>query len=259
MRSFGGACAIVMAFCLVTQASAASIGRAGFSAAAVNINFDNLPNHTLVSTQYQALGVNFSGVALPQTNSDFIGSYGPLASPPNILVKQGGNIINLTFVNGLAGTPAPTSGVGADIIFRDTGDVVTLEVFGAGGASLGSATTPPDTGVGDEVFLGFAANGILTARLTFDAGDTTVGIDDLIFEPVVPEPASALLLLAGAIAPAGACLRKRRCRSQVSRVAKMPRPIANANISPRLSIASSTAPPSDGSSTTPARPSISPS
>lgn len=215
MRSCSGACAIVMACCLVTQASAATIGRAGFSAGAVNINFDSLPNHTPVSTQYQALGVKFSGTALPQTNSDSTSFYGPLASPPNILLKQGGNIINLTFVNGLAGTPAPTSAVGADIIFRDTSDVTTLEVFGAGGVSLGTTTTLPDTGTGDEVFLGFAAPGILTARFTFDVGDTTVGIDDLIFETVVPEPTSAILLLAGAIATAGAHLRKRRCRTQV--------------------------------------------
>ena len=172
--------------------------RSGFSAAAIDINFDQFPDGsnvasgTPITNQYAEWGVLFSGPSGPEANGDNQTYYVPLASPPNVLIA-GGSQIWLNFVDPVSGLAASTSAVGADIIFRDTGDVTTLEVFDAFGVSLGSVTTPPDTGIGDEVFIGFSDPVIHSAIFFFDRGDSVVGIDNLIMEPV-PEPGAILIL-----------------------------------------------------------------
>ena len=158
------------------------------------INFDNLAGGTTVTNQYAGLGVTFSGTNSPITSDSFTGSYGSLASD-TILLSGGGSpsIINLIF-------SSVVGYVSADIIFRDTGEVASLQVFNAAMASLGSWTTLADTGPGDEVTLLGTVAGIAFATLTFDATDTVVGIDNLGFTDIsVPEP-SVLVLLAFGLA-----------------------------------------------------------
>ena len=69
------------------------IGRDDFSPEAIDINFDEfpdgteVPNETLINSQYAELGVLFSGpLNDPEANGDFQEFYGPLASPPNVLL-----------------------------------------------------------------------------------------------------------------------------------------------------------------------------
>jgi hypothetical protein len=182
-------------------ASAIPLNRGDFSPAAVDIDFEGFPTHTLISTQYQPLGAVFTTIGgTPQANADNIPSYGPLASG-NILatgVSLGSDHIEMSFVDPISGLPAATAGVGADIIFRDTGTVATLEVFDAAMSSLGLTTTAPDLGGTDEVFLGFSAPGIYKAVFTFAANDTFAGIDNLIFERV-PEPSSLAMIALASI------------------------------------------------------------
>jgi hypothetical protein len=186
-------------------AAAVPLDRGDFSGAAININFDGFPSHTQISTQYQSQGVVFTTIgSSPETNSDFAGSYGPLASGSILATGQslGTNRIEMSFVHPVSGLPTPTTGVGADIIFRDTGTTATLEVFDSNLSSLGSATTLPDGGPTDEVFLGFGTANIYKAVFTFGASDTLAGIDNLVFEPV-PEPSAALLAILAACGMAG--------------------------------------------------------
>jgi hypothetical protein len=192
---------LILPFALAPAVFAAPLSRGDFSASAIDIDFEGFPTHTQITTQYQSLGVVFTTIgSSPQANNDFQAQYGPLASG-NILAagtSLGSNQIELSFVNPVTGDPAATTGVGADIIFRNTGNFATLEVFDASMMSLGSVTTPPDMG-DDEVFLGFGATPIYKAILTFNASDSFVGIDNLIFEPV-PEPATLVLAALAVIA-----------------------------------------------------------
>ena len=160
----------VLSATLAAPAMAGDLTRDDFSPLAVDVNFDvfpgggAVPNGTLISDQYADVGVTFAGPTFPEANGDFQSSYGPLASPPNVLLvgtNIGTDVITVTFVQpGDSDTPAETTAVGADVIFRDTGRVATLEIFDAEGASLGQAVTPPDGGAADEVFIGLAAPGI---------------------------------------------------------------------------------------------------
>lgn len=183
---------LVMLLLMSSVIVADPIGRDDFSPDAIVINFDQfpdgsiVPNHTVITTHYEQWGVLFSGPVDPTANGDHQYYYGPLASPPNVLL-EGGSEIWLDFVHPVSGLPAPTSAVGADIIFRDTGTVSMLEVFDDSGIRLGSVTSPPDTGIGDEIFIGFADPIIYSAIFYFNPGDDIVGIDNLILEPV-PEP-----------------------------------------------------------------------
>jgi hypothetical protein len=97
----------------------------------------------------------------------------------------------ITFVDPMSGLAAPTSAVGADIIFRDTGKVARLEVFDASGASLGSLSTPPDTGFRDEVFVGFEDPVIFSATFVFDPSESIVGIDNLILSLSTNKPSQS--------------------------------------------------------------------
>lgn len=189
---------------------AAPLNRVDFSAAAVDIDFEGFPTHTQISTQYQSQGVVFTTAgSSPQANNDNAASYGPLAAG-NILAtgsSLGSSTIEMSFIDPVSNLPAATSGVGADIIFRDTLSTATLEVFDAAMMSLGSVTTAPDAGPVDEVFLGFGAPGIYKAVFTFAVNDSFAGIDNLIFEPV-PEP-TALILCVAAFFSLSMCRRNR--------------------------------------------------
>jgi hypothetical protein len=182
-------------------ASAEPLNRGDFSPVALATGFEGFPNHTQLSTQYQLSGIVFTTAgSSPQVNNDFEAQYGPLANG-NILAtgtSLGSNQIELRFVDPLTGNPAATTGVGADIIFRNTGNTATLEVFDSDMLSLGSVTTGADGGPDDEVFLGIGVGFIHRAVFTFNASDTFAGIDNLIWEPV-PEP-TALMLAALALA-----------------------------------------------------------
>jgi hypothetical protein len=180
---------LVVLMLVTNSVWAQPLTRIDFSLQAINIDFDlfpdgsSVPNNTPITTQYENWGVLFSSLSTPQTSSNYQSSYGSLASPPNVLLA-GGSEITLNFMHPVSGMPVPISAVGADIIFRDTSDVTTLEVFDAFGYSLGFTTTPPDGGAGDEVFIGFADPRIHKAVFSFDTSDRTVGLDNLIFEPI---------------------------------------------------------------------------
>jgi len=170
-------------------AAAAPVDRADFSGDAVNIDFEGYADGVAITNQYDPLGVSFSGAEFDNSNTGF---YGPLAMG-NIAMTSV-SLIGLDFT-ALGGT---TDAVGADIVFRDNGGIATLTVFDSGGGVLGSVSTAPDTGIGDEVFLGFEAAGIASATFAFDLADTYAGIDHLVFEPV-PAPGAAGVLGAGGL------------------------------------------------------------
>ena len=68
--------------------AAGPTGRGDFSPDAIDINFDQfpdgsiVPNHTAITTHYEQWGVLFSGPVSPTANGDYQGFYGPLTSPP---------------------------------------------------------------------------------------------------------------------------------------------------------------------------------
>jgi hypothetical protein len=184
-------CAIVGLVFVSSQIAEANPTRSDFLPSAINIDFDYLPggstlipHGTIITNQYQSLGVLFSGLSDPEifaTPGGYVHELGEL----NTLIHNGGEIwVELS---------NPVQALGADIIYRDTGDVATLEVFDASWNSLGSITTPPDQYVGDEVFIAVADSSITYAKFYFDAGDSVVGIDNFVAGSVIPAPGAILL------------------------------------------------------------------
>ncbi len=171
-------------------AAAAPVDRADFAGDAVNIDFEGFADGVAITTQYDPQGVTFSGAEFDNSNTGF---YGPLAMG-NIAMTSV-SLIELDFA-ALGGT---TDAVGADIIFRDDNEIATLFVYNAGGDILGAVSTGPDTGIGDEVFLGFEADGIASASFVFDASDGYAGIDHLVFGALVPAPGAVGVLGAGGL------------------------------------------------------------
>lgn len=187
---------------LAASASAGVITRSDLSPSAVTISFNDLANATPVTTQYQPIGATFlSQLGAPTTDNTNASFYGPLGNG-NILRSNGSSTTLRCVLPG--GAPAATSAMGADIIFRDTNQTTTLRVYDVNDVLLGSAITPPDTGIGDEVFLGFAAPNIAYGVFEFDPADTYVGIDNASFEPI-PAPGIGAVLLVGC---SGVCRRR---------------------------------------------------
>jgi hypothetical protein len=188
------ACVVALALCVPT--SGQPITRSDLALGSTNITFNTLPNAIAVGVQYRPDGADFSGTGgaplIDNTNAQF---YGPLANG-NILRATGSNIM-LRFVTP-GGGQGTTAAVGADIIFRETGQTTTLNVFSATDVLLGSVITPPDMGLGDEVFLGYAAPGIAYAVFVFDSRDLYVGIDNAAFGSI-PSPGGAPFLAAGLV------------------------------------------------------------
>ncbi len=181
-------------------AQAGPIDRVEFGPTAVDVDFEGFSNDTALTTQYQTLGLVFGG---ERVNNQFAASYGPLAMG-NILLADGSSI-EIEIVDPATGLGSTTSAIGADIVFRNTDDIARLNVYDAGMSLLGSVSTPPDTGAGDEVFLGFEADGIAFVEFVFDPSDSVVGLDNLVLRAV---PAPGGIGLVAVLAVGGA--RRRR-------------------------------------------------
>jgi hypothetical protein len=208
-------------------AACAALWLCAGNAQAVVINFDTLPNGTAVANktaignQYADYHVSFTSSApggLP-TAGVFAGE---ATSPPNVLQGvtpgQSGGLftIEMDFVGAFA-----TSQVSATLISVGNA-TVTATAFAADGTTVIDAvdvTHGPGAGVGLNNHDPITLKGKGIERVTFAITKTGAvpdgfGVDDISFVPAplaVPEPASALALVAGGIAAVGyGRLRRRR-------------------------------------------------
>lgn len=173
---------------VVTYFSAASYS------SAVVIDFDDVASGTEITNQYAGLGVTFSGLVNPVTDDTNSAFYGPLASG-NVLLADGGDAntgggyIDLFF--------SSVGSFSVDLIFLDTGNTATIDVYDSSNLLIDSRVSNVDTGLGDDqrMFVSYLEETeIAWARISFITGDQIVGIDNLTLFAPVPEPSSILLL-----------------------------------------------------------------
>ena len=157
--------------------------------------------------------------ALTDINATYSTVFGDF-SPVRIFTPTGSNITDATFsLPGSGGlTPATVSGFGAVFTDVDLPNLTSLEFFDSDNNSLTKIFAPQGTvASGGLSFLGAIADaGERIARVRITTGTTALGpndfpgdgvdvvtMDDFLYaEPVVPEPASAILALLGVQAAA---------------------------------------------------------
>jgi hypothetical protein len=206
----------------VELAIAVPVELTDFSASAIIVNFDSLPNGdsiagiavppysgsinpaSVIDDEYASLGVEFSSVdsgAVAVT--DATGQVGGISSPNSLVgtldstrFTTGGPIF-ASFVDPLTGLPATTTSVGAFSIDVDISPVA-LTAFDLNGAVLETVFFAVGAN-GSVDFAGISrTEGIASVSIN-DPGTDFLAIDNFIFEPVTRAqiPVSPVLALVG--------------------------------------------------------------
>ncbi len=181
------------------------------TAGATTINFDDLAEGTLLSTQYSALGVTFaanafSGPGNSSSGSDWASNtdmtitatdIGGLGAPSlvsgKLLHSFGGWLAEDGDASFWINFSAPVNTISLDFAGISTAADVRLFVYN--GATL--LSTVAATGTGQKT-LSFAAASITKVAVAPGSFNDWVGVDNLNFTPsAVPEPASYALLALG--------------------------------------------------------------
>lgn len=179
------------------------------------INFDDLSDGDIVTTQYQSLGVTFSNtlvqtVGLSLNEFDF-----PPESGTNVAIDNGGPI-SITFVD-------PILTFGAYFTYLEP---LTVDAFDASGDLVDVATSlfsdnlgygDGDTGSSPDEFIPVTfASGISSVTITGDPFGYSFAMDDATITDLpetgtsVPEPGSLSILLIGVLALAAFVGKERR-------------------------------------------------
>jgi hypothetical protein len=171
------------------------------------IQFDELPNLTVVHDQYLSLGLRLSSPSAAGAPVIFATFESPV-SAPNFLVGEdestdtnpgveyGNNApalsITMTFV--VPGDPAKdaiTTSVSFAEVYSNTGNVTRAEGYDAAGNLVASAKITGDTLTPGQILTLSSSSGIHRAVVVFDAAgaggifEDTAGIDDVQFDPVM--------------------------------------------------------------------------
>lgn len=132
------------------------------------LTFDDLPDGTVLTTQYQSLGVTAAGA----TVLDDLYSPWPAHSAPNVVYAPAG-LITFTFA------PAVTGSLQSVSAYVSGYSAVGLYAYDASGTVLGQTLLP--TNGGANVMLAFTSPGNPIASVQIHDGGGTFVVDDLTF------------------------------------------------------------------------------
>jgi hypothetical protein len=178
---------------------------------ATTINFDAVPNNTIITTQYAPLGAVFSSTSGGPRATYIVDVPGEASSLPNFLVGMLDPFqpIIMDFVL------PPTGPIGATLI--SVGDnIVTATAYASDLTTVldSISVTNPGTGAGAYQSDPITLNGNGVARVVFAISllrnlNDGFGIDDVTFT-TVPEPCGLALLAAGALGFSAIAWRRQR-------------------------------------------------
>ena len=166
-------------------------------AAPVTLTFDEFSDGTVLSTQYQGLGVTVSGATVvPALNTPWPANTGANAAfaLTGLMTFSVNSLITGAIQSVLAYVSSDSLAVG-------------LFAYDAANDLIGQALTP--SVANNNFFLSFTSSGNPITRVEFLAGPSDYAIDTLTFTPAaaIPEPATTWLLGLGLLGLIGAARR----------------------------------------------------
>lgn len=209
------------------------------TASAVTINFDNLADGTVLSTQYAAQGVTF--VANAFTGAGSSTSLQPWATNTSMVVTStdlgglgtpslaSGNLLHAfgsTYTGWLSENGDPsffmnfsTAISSISVTFAGVSTGPDTRIFAYNGNTLLATIAGPTTTTG-QFTLSYSAASITRVAVAAGSYNDWVGVDNVVFTqvgatPAVPEPATWAMMLVG-FGGMGAAMRYRRRKQSVS-------------------------------------------
>jgi hypothetical protein len=188
---------------VMTLATVAALLVGAQRARADVINFEGLASGTVVTNQYAAQGVTFSGAQILTAGVSLNSSFPP-QSGSNVVFDFSNGIITVTSANGWSSAGGYITGNTA----------ITLDAFDSSNNLLGSVSTPGANYIGNNnnlspnIFLNLSFANI--AYVEFHDHGNSFTLDDFTFTSATPEPASLTMLGIGLFGMGGYALRRRK-------------------------------------------------
>lgn len=167
------------------------------------LTFDEFPSFTVLTTQYQSLGVTVSEAVVLEASEIFL----PANTFPNVSYSPSG-VMEFIIDRLITGDIQTVSGF-------LTGPAMSMYAYDAANALLGYASLPGNAPA--NTLVSFTTPGDSISRVQFVGGRSTYFVDTLSFTPFtsVPEPGTAMLLGVGLVGLITASRRKNSHRRMV--------------------------------------------
>lgn len=190
----------------------------------------NSPRGAVFSTPGTSVRVSANAGAVPVRFGDINPTYSNIFSvfsPQKLFTATGSTVVDVDFFVAGSNTPALVSGFGSVFTDVDLPDSTKIEFFNQKGELLLSRNVLPGTVAdGSLSFLGASFGEAIVDKVRITSGNTAVGpnddpangvdvvvMDDFLYgepQPRVPEPSSALGLLAVGIFGASSLLKRKK-------------------------------------------------
>jgi len=190
-----------------------------------NVNSPRGAVFTTPGSGFQVSGSSADGTPVEFGNIDasYASTFATF-SAQRLFTPIGSNIMDVSFFLPGTNTPALSTGFGAIFTDVDLANTTSIQLFNSANVSLGTFFVPATLGSETFSFLGISFGTPTIARVRITLGNAALGagvldngttrdlvvMDDFLYGEPVPEPATVMFVLAGALPLAAALRRQKR-------------------------------------------------